>query len=106
LSRARFTATLSGIDSAAVAEAGVFCFWAVLVAALGAGSLSVIRRRVPMFVWLAAALLFASIVLANAETPRLRLPLDPFVILIAGAGLARMAPRLRPRPGSALDIRS
>jgi 4-amino-4-deoxy-L-arabinose transferase-like glycosyltransferase len=93
LSLARYTATLSGIDSPVVAEAGVFCFWAVLIAAVGACALPVIRRSVPMFLWLVAALLLASIVLASAETPRLRMPLDPFVILIAGAGLARIAAR-------------
>jgi hypothetical protein len=43
--------------------------------------------------WLAAGLLFVSIILVNSEAPRLRLPLDPFVLLLAGAGAAAVATR-------------
>lgn len=87
MAQARYDAGLAGIGSPSVAEVGVYCFW--VVAALAAAGVAVrgIRRRVPGFVWLVAGLLFLSVILVNGEAPRLRIPIDPFVILVAGAAL-------------------
>ncbi len=93
LSLSRFTASVAGITSPEVADAGVFSFWVVGAMALVACFQRGIRRRIPAFVWLVAAFLFLSIVFVNSEAPRLRLPLDPFVLLLAGAGLASITGR-------------
>jgi hypothetical protein len=86
-----FTASLAGITSARVADAGVFSFWVVGALAVAAGLNGRVRKQIPGFIWLAATLLFFSIVLINSEAPRLRLSLDPFVLLLAGAGMAAAA---------------
>jgi 4-amino-4-deoxy-L-arabinose transferase-like glycosyltransferase len=88
-----FTATDAGISSPGVANAGVYSFWVVCAMALAAGLSRRVRSRVPGFVWLAPGLLFLSIVFVNTEAPRLRLPIDPFVLLLAGAGMAAIARR-------------
>jgi len=43
-------------------------------------------------------LLALSVVLVNVETPRFREPVDPFLILLAAAGLATLIARLRGAP--------
>lgn len=97
LSRARFTARTAGIGSPLAADAGVVCFWVLALLAL-AGTITRRARAVPWCVWLAGALLLASIVFVTTETPRFRAPLDPFVILLASAALATAAER-RPTTG-------
>lgn len=87
LARSRFTATLAGVDSPAAAYAGVAWAWLVSALALAAVARRPVRRAVPAFLWLAPALLFASIVFVNMETPRFRLPLDPFLLVLAAAAL-------------------
>ena len=42
-------------------------------------------------------LLALSVVLVNVETPRFRAPIDPFLILLAAAGLAAGTARIRAR---------
>lgn len=98
LSASRYTAGLAGITSPAVADACLVMFWAVMTMALAGLARSAVRRRVPAFVWVEMALLFATIALVNSETPRLRLPLDPFVILVAGGTLGTGVGRIRGRP--------
>ena len=80
-SRARFEA--STIDVAPTwADVAVPFGWALAALALA----GVLTRAVrPSFVWLAPAALLASTLLLNAETPRFRAPLDPFLILLAAA---------------------
>ena len=86
----RYTATLVGVTSTSWADATVIGFWVVLPLAVMGIIIGDVRRRVPGFVWLAAALLFLSIVLVNSETPRLRLPLDPMLILLAAGAIAAL----------------
>ena len=43
-------------------------------------------------------LLALSVVIVNVETPRFREPVDPFLILLAAAGLATLTARLRGAP--------
>jgi Dolichyl-phosphate-mannose-protein mannosyltransferase len=110
LSLSEFTATDAGIASPGVADAGVFSFWAIGALALVGALNGRVRKGVPGFMWLAVGLLFLSIVLVNSEAPRLRLPIDPFVLLLAGAGLSAASRwigtssrRLEPRHGGLLD---
>lgn len=98
LALSRSTASAAGITSPAVADAGVFSFWAVCVIALVGLVDRTVRRRIPAFLGLAAGLLFLSIVFVNSEAPRLRLPIDPFVLLLAGAGLASVTHRRSAAP--------
>jgi 4-amino-4-deoxy-L-arabinose transferase-like glycosyltransferase len=92
----RFTATLVGVTSKWWSDATVIGFWVVLPLAVAGVSIGSVRRRVPGLVWLAAGLLFLSIVFVNSETPRLRLPLDPFRIVLAAGSIATL---LRDRRG-------
>jgi 4-amino-4-deoxy-L-arabinose transferase-like glycosyltransferase len=90
LSEARFMATGAGIKSPSVADACVYALWAVLALAVIGIAWRRVRVRIPRFVWMAAGLLLATVVLVNGESPRLRLPMDPFLLLLAGAGLAQV----------------
>jgi 4-amino-4-deoxy-L-arabinose transferase-like glycosyltransferase len=79
-----------------VARDGVIGFWLVCVLAL-AGAFSKPVRTAPKWVWAVPLLLALSVVLVNVETPRFRAPIDPFLILLAAAGLASATMRLRNR---------
>jgi 4-amino-4-deoxy-L-arabinose transferase-like glycosyltransferase len=96
MKRSRFTATLAGISSRRVARLDLRGAWALSGLALVGACRRDVRRRVPGFVWLTYGLLFTSIVLVNVETPRFRLVLDPFLVVLAGAALADVLGRLRP----------
>jgi 4-amino-4-deoxy-L-arabinose transferase-like glycosyltransferase len=94
-------ASASGISlPTSVARYGVAGLWIVcLLALIGVFSRPV--RAAPKWVWAVPLLLALSVVLVNVETPRFRAPIDPFLILLAAAGLAsavaRIAGRLRDR---------
>ena len=99
MARVRFTSTLAGVNSPAAAEAGAVCSW--IVAALAA--VGVARRRVrqavPLSVSLVPLLTFASIVAVNMETPRFRLPLDPFLLVLAAAAVTHSRKRMKAASG-------
>lgn len=80
--------------TAGTARIGVWSFWILALIAL-AGLATPAVRRIPRWVWSIPVLLWLSIVLVNAETPRFREPLEPYVILPAAAALAALARRLR-----------
>ena len=86
---ATFVAAL--VSSAAVA--GARQLWAYLLVGL-AGVLLGTLRRTPWFLLALVALLWASTVLIQSETPRFRAPLDPFVIMVAAAGAVAVAERV------------
>jgi 4-amino-4-deoxy-L-arabinose transferase-like glycosyltransferase len=70
-----------------VARTGVTSFWILCVLAL----LALFTRRArsaPWWVWVIPLLLGLSVVMVNVETPRFREPVDPFLILLAAAGLS------------------
>jgi len=97
--RARFGAQTADIGPG-WADAAVPFAW--LLAAVALSGVAVVRRR-PAF-WLAPAALLAVTLLVNAETPRFRAPLDPFLILLAaysvssrGRFATRPSPEERPR---------
>jgi 4-amino-4-deoxy-L-arabinose transferase-like glycosyltransferase len=104
----------------ATARIGVYSFWAVCLLAL-IGAFTPIVRRAPWWLWLAPVLLWLSVALINAETPRFREPIDPFLILLGSCALAEglraLAPRLvaptrrhrgpamAARPGQFVEVR-
>jgi 4-amino-4-deoxy-L-arabinose transferase-like glycosyltransferase len=69
------------------AGTGVISFWIVCGLAL-AGAFTRLVRTAPKWIWWVPVLLALSVVLVNVETPRFRAPIDPFLILLAAAGLA------------------
>jgi outer membrane biosynthesis protein TonB len=89
----RRSAAAIGIG-AGTARAGVVGFWIVALLAL-AGACTRLARRAPRWLWGVPAVMALAAVLINAETPRLREPIDPFLILLAACALATlMAPLL------------
>jgi hypothetical protein len=72
---------------ASTARTGVTSLWILCVLAL-AGAFTRLVRGAPKWVWWVPLLLALSVVLVNVETPRFRAPIDPFLILLASAGLA------------------
>lgn len=74
-----------------IAEAGVVGFWILCLIAL-AGAFTHRMRAAPAWVWVIPLLLWLSVALVNAETPRFREPVDAFLILPAACALAP-APR-------------
>jgi 4-amino-4-deoxy-L-arabinose transferase-like glycosyltransferase len=83
--------------SRSTAEVGVISFWILLMLALG-GICTTAWRAVPKWVWFVPVLLALSVVLVNAETPRFREPLEPFLILPAACAVLALAGRLRRTP--------
>jgi 4-amino-4-deoxy-L-arabinose transferase-like glycosyltransferase len=80
-----------------VAQLGVISFW-ILTALAVAGALTRTARRAPRWLWVVPLLLVLSVVMVNAETPRFREPVDPFVILLASCALGALLQRLRGSP--------
>jgi 4-amino-4-deoxy-L-arabinose transferase-like glycosyltransferase len=87
-----------------VARDGVIGFWIVGLLAL-AGAFSRPVRAAPKWVWAVPALLALSVVLVNVESPRFRAPIDPFLILLAAAGLSAAATRIGARLGDRAPVR-
>ena len=97
--RARFEAQTADIGPGWAVAALPFA-WTLAALALAGGS--AVRRR-PAF-WLAPGALLLVTLFVNAETPRFRAPLDPFLILLAAYSVSssgrfaiRPSPELRPR---------
>jgi 4-amino-4-deoxy-L-arabinose transferase-like glycosyltransferase len=76
-----------------VARTGVVSFWILCGLAL-LGLATRRGRSAPGWVWVTPLLLGLSVVLVNVETPRFREPVDPFLILLAAAGLSTVVERL------------
>lgn len=77
-------------------------FWIVALLAV-AGLFTRRVRRAPVWLWAMPILLALSVVLVNAETPRFRSPIDPYLILLAACALAgalRRAPVLGHQRGA------
>jgi len=83
--------------STSIVWRGIVSFWILCLLAL-AGAFTKLVRRAPLWVWVVPLLLALSVVVVNVETPRFREPVDPFLILLAAAGLATLAARLRGAP--------
>jgi 4-amino-4-deoxy-L-arabinose transferase-like glycosyltransferase len=76
-----------------VARTGVISFYILCLLALAA-LLTKRGRSAPWWVWVIPFLLALSVVMVNVETPRFREPVDPFLILLAAAGLATVLERV------------
>jgi 4-amino-4-deoxy-L-arabinose transferase-like glycosyltransferase len=81
--------------SAGTARIGVVAFWLLCALALG-GAFTRLARSVPRWVWLVPILFALSAVLVNAETPRFREPVDPFLVLLAACAISVLVRSLRP----------
>jgi 4-amino-4-deoxy-L-arabinose transferase-like glycosyltransferase len=81
----------------ATARIGVITFWLLCLLAL-AGAVTRPVRGAPRWLWLVPVLLVLSIVFVNAETPRFREPIDPFLILPAACAVSLLVARLRGAP--------
>lgn len=79
------------------ARVGIFSFWALCLLAL-AGAFTKLARAAPKWIWWVPIVLALSVVVVNVETPRFREPIDPFLILLAAAGVAKAVGRLRGAP--------
>jgi hypothetical protein len=78
------------------AEIGVLSYYVVCLLAL-AGAATVAIRAAPRWLWGIPVLFAASVVLVNAETPRFRVPIEPFLILSAACAVTALARRFRGR---------
>jgi 4-amino-4-deoxy-L-arabinose transferase-like glycosyltransferase len=95
----RASAYAIGIDRS-VAAVGVVGFWLLALLAL-IGAFSTPARAAPRWLWATPVLLWLAVSAVNAETPRFREPLEPFLVILAAcaigyaaerAGLLRRAP--------------
>lgn len=84
----------------ATARIGVLSFWLLCLLAV-AGAFTRVVRQGPWWLWLTAALLWLSSALVNAETPRFREAIDPFLILLAACAVAAAVQALSVRLGRA-----
>jgi 4-amino-4-deoxy-L-arabinose transferase-like glycosyltransferase len=75
------------------AEIGVISFWLLCLLALP-GTFTLVARQAPRWLWLVPVLYALSIVFVNVETPRFRLPIDPFLILLAACAIGTAVARL------------
>jgi 4-amino-4-deoxy-L-arabinose transferase-like glycosyltransferase len=87
--------------STTTADVGVVSFWLLLLLAI-AGAFTGLARRAPRWLWVIPALLFFSVVFVNGETPRVRAPIDPFLVLASACAVMAAATRLAPRAWPAL----
>ena len=85
----RFAAGTIGLRPGA-AVAGAIMFYIVALLAL-VGAFVPATRRAPRALWVIPALQFLTTVLVNAETPRFRTPLEPFILLLAALSLHHLA---------------
>lgn len=71
------------------ARIAVVSFWLLALLTV-AGLCTAAARTAPRWWWGIALVMWLSVVLVNAETPRFREPLEPFLITLAACGLASM----------------
>jgi hypothetical protein len=81
----------------------VLSFWVLCLLAL-AGAFTRMARATPVWLWAVPVLLWVSVAPVNAETPRFREAVDPFLILLAGCALAAAVRRAR-RPLLSAPVR-
>jgi 4-amino-4-deoxy-L-arabinose transferase-like glycosyltransferase len=81
--------------SGGTAKIGVLSFWLLALLAL-AGAFTAHARRAPRWLWVVPLLFALSVVFVNADTPRFRAPVDPFVIMLAGCAIATAGARVAP----------
>ncbi len=78
------------------AHIGVIFFWVRCALAL-LGVVAPRGLKAPGWVWGVPVVMWLSAILINAETPQFRTAIDPFLILLAARGVARLAGWIRSR---------
>lgn len=69
--------------------AGIICFWIFALLAIG-GVFTRRAREAPLWLWAVPALMYLGVVFLVVETPRYRLAIDPFVIMLAALALSAL----------------
>jgi hypothetical protein len=98
----RASAASIGLN-AATARVGVVGFWIVCLLALG-GIVASAGRGAPWWVWAVPVLFALSVLPVNAETPRFREPVDPFLLLLAAGALVRAGRLIAARRGARTQV--
>jgi len=70
--------------------AGIICFWAFALLAVG-GAFTRRAREAPLWLWSVPVLMYLGVVFLVVETPRYRMAIDPFVIMLAALALSALA---------------
>jgi 4-amino-4-deoxy-L-arabinose transferase-like glycosyltransferase len=79
-------ATISATRTPAIL--GVLCFWAFALLAI-VGATTKRARAAPLWLWSVPLLMYLSVVFLVVETPRYRMAIDPFIVLLAALALTR-----------------
>lgn len=79
------------------AQIGVICFWALCALAL-LGLAGPPGLRAPGWLWLVPVVMWLSAALVDGQTPGYRAAIDPFIVLLAARGIARVARWMRKQP--------
>ena len=87
------TSTASIGITGGTARIGVYGFWIIAALAL-VGLFTRLARRAPWWLWAVPILLALSVIFVNAETPRFRAPIDPYVIMLAACALVAVGGRV------------
>ncbi len=72
----------------------MIAFWVACLLAL-AGLATRAARAAPRWPWAVPVLFALSVVFINVETPRFREPVDPFLLVLAGAAVSAVVTRVR-----------
>jgi 4-amino-4-deoxy-L-arabinose transferase-like glycosyltransferase len=70
------------------AIAGVICFWIFALLAIF-GAMTRRARAAPLWLWAVPLLMYLGVVFLVVETPRYRMAIDPFIVLLAALALTR-----------------
>ncbi|HKO28565.1 MAG TPA: glycosyltransferase family 39 protein, partial [Solirubrobacteraceae bacterium] len=84
------------------ARAGVLGSWVLALLAV-CGAFTAAARRAPRWLWITPLFLYLSVVFVNAETPRFRAPIDPFLIMLAACALAGALAHVRAKAARRSD---
>lgn len=76
--------------SPGASDVGTVSFWALALLAIG-GLFARGPRQAPIAFWMLPVLWYLSVVFLNAETPRFRVGIDPFLILLAALAVCAAA---------------
>ena len=69
--------------------AGIICFWVFALLAIG-GAFTRRAREAPLWLWSVPVLMYLGVVFLVVETPRYRMAIDPFVIMLAALALSAL----------------
>ena len=70
--------------------AGIICFWLFAILAV-IGAFTQRAREAPLWLWSVPLLMYLGVVFLVVETPRYRMAIDPFVIMLAALAISAVA---------------